>query len=69
MKAPLSQSQAVCAGHKIPVDAMAVNGKIICASVSHGNTSKVAAAVGEVLEAEVVKPQGVNTAPQVHQRH
>ena len=35
---------------------------IICASVSHGNTSRIAAAIAEVLEAEVVKPQEINVA-------
>ena len=35
---------------------------IVCVSVSHGNTRKVADAMGEVLDARVVEPEQVDAA-------
>ncbi|MFF3085410.1 flavodoxin domain-containing protein [Streptomyces nojiriensis] len=35
---------------------------LVCTSVSHGNTRRVAEAMAEVLDARVVAPEGVATA-------
>lgn len=35
---------------------------IVCSSVSHGNTKKVADVLGRVLEADVVDPAGIDAA-------
>lgn len=35
---------------------------IVCVSVSHANTAKVARAIGEVLQAEILEPELVDTA-------
>ncbi|MFI0909578.1 flavodoxin family protein [Streptomyces abikoensis] len=35
---------------------------IVCTSVSHGNTKRIADVMGEVLEARVVEPEQINAA-------